>query len=197
LTSWTQQLQSLRRSRELLLWESISHKNWCSPAAPIFAEITWTSLGESISHKNWCSAPNSFNLCKDHVDSYHKTLCWSWTIAKIDILSLVTSIFVEITWITITTNYVSHEQQLCHKNWHLELSSFNLCGDHVNYYYEKVFLTKIDVLQWLQSLWRSRELQSRQRCSWTWSYQSSTTSSILVQFQSEFAFLDFSYNLVS
>src|SRR6266480_1626980 len=44
------------------------------------------------------------------------------------------------------------------KNWCLELSSFNLCGDHVNYYYEKVFLTKIDVLQRLQSLRRSREL---------------------------------------
>src|SRR5205809_139006 len=79
-------------------------------------------------------------------------------IAKIDVLNLVTSIFVEITWITIMTNYASHEQQLCHKNWHLGPSSFNLCGDHVNYYYEKVSLTKIDVLQRLQSLRRSREL---------------------------------------
>ena len=79
-------------------------------------------------------------------------------VAKIDVLSLVTSIFVEITWITIMTNYAGHEQQLCCKNWHLELSSFNLCGDHVNYYYEKVFLTKIDVLQQLQSLQRSHEL---------------------------------------
>ena len=79
-------------------------------------------------------------------------------IAKIGILSLVTSIFVEITWITITTNYAGHEQQLCCKNWHLEFSSFNLCRDHVNYYYEKISLTKIDVLQWLQFLWRSHEL---------------------------------------
>ena len=107
--------------------------------------------GRQLCHQNWCSGPSNFNLCEDHVNNNHKTVCWSWmtimsqklmfwdqwlqslrrsrelvyekvSLTKIDVLGLTAPIFAKITWIAIIRHYAGCGWQSCHKNWCSELA---------------------------------------------------------------------------
>lgn len=61
-------------------------------------------------------------------------------VTKIGVLGPAAPIFTEITWITIIRNYTSHENNKGKKIGGVDLAAPIFFGDHVDYYFERVYL---------------------------------------------------------